>query len=94
MGLADGVHFGFLDGGLGAIFLLKLIAIFLLLLRVVGVLATIGMRVWIFPQEGVVVDLQVDVDIPALLKIQGVVLAVFWRKAWLFGLGGGGIGYV
>ena len=47
----------------------------LLLLRVVGVLGA-RVQVWVLAEEGVVVDLEVDVDVAPLLEVQGVVLPV------------------
>ena len=49
---------------------------FLFFLRLIIILAS-G-----FSYKSIVVDLQVNVDVPALLKVQGIVFAMFWGRPY------------
>lgn len=77
MSLADWLHFVLLDRGFVVsiedfLEVCELIMDFLFLLRVIVILASM------FSNKSIVIDLQVYVDVPSLLKVQGVVFAMFW----------------
>lgn len=92
MSLADWLHFVLLDRGFVVsiedfLEVCELIMYFLFLLRVIVILASM------FSNKRIVIDLQVYVDVSSLLKVQGVVFAMFW--GWpQFATEGGRQGYV